>query len=61
MAREMDRNMVVSFAMAALMGLVAGRQLSGKRAEPKDVAKEVVDYAVAAEKEIRERIYLGLD
>lgn len=53
--------MVVSFAMTALMGLVAGRQLSGKRAEPKDLAKEAVEIGLATEKEIRERVYLGLD
>lgn len=59
MAREMDRSMVVSFAMAAVMGITAGKQLSGKRADPKDIAKEAVDIGIAAEKEIRTRLYIG--
>lgn len=58
MAREMDRRQVMMFAAMALQGILAGRQLSGKRADPKDVAKEAVEFGLATERGLRTRIYV---
>lgn len=58
MAREMDRQQVMMFAAMALQGILAGKQLSGKNADPKQVAKDAVDFGLAAERELRNRIYV---
>lgn len=58
MAREMNREHVMMFAAMALQGILSGRQLSGKRADPKEIAKEAVDFGLATERELRLRIYV---
>lgn len=58
MAEGPNNHLIINFAMAAAMGIISGRQLSGKKASPSEVAREAFEFAAALEERAR---YLGLD